>query len=125
MPGSSRYASQIYGTMQELFTKTDSIFENPLTFIRLSPSWSTPASMSNRNFGFSLDHEEFEADDRDRKDRSKFLERDGKIVILRWLAALLPPNKLNEHEYENMTFTENPAFLGVISDINGMRRAAC
>ena len=48
MPGSSRYASQIYGTMQKLFSTTEQhIFENPLTFESVEPYMVyTRASMS-------------------------------------------------------------------------------
>ncbi len=65
MPGSSRYASEIYGTMQKLFSKTEQhIFENPLTFESADPFMVyTRASMSeDRRLWNSLfeTHEEFE-----------------------------------------------------------------
>ncbi|HNX46433.1 MAG: class I SAM-dependent methyltransferase [Anaerolineaceae bacterium] len=65
MPGSSRYASQIYGTMQQLFSNTEQhIFENPLTFTSVEPFMVyTRASMSeDRRLWNSLfeTHEEFE-----------------------------------------------------------------
>ncbi|MBP7031735.1 MAG: class I SAM-dependent methyltransferase [Chloroflexi bacterium] len=48
MPGSSRYASEIYGTMEKLFSKVEQhIFENPLTFTDVEPFMIyTRASMS-------------------------------------------------------------------------------
>ena len=65
MPGSSRYASEIYGTMQKLFSKTEQhIFENSLTFESADPFMVyTRASMSeDRRLWNSLfeTHEEFE-----------------------------------------------------------------
>jgi ubiquinone/menaquinone biosynthesis C-methylase UbiE len=66
MPGSSRYESQIYPTMQALFSKTEQhIFENPLTFNSVEPFMVyTRASMSeDRKLWNSLfnTHEEFES----------------------------------------------------------------
>jgi len=66
MPGSSRYASEIYGTMQKLFSKTEQhIFENPLTFESVEPFMVyTRASMSeDRRLWNSLfkTHDEFES----------------------------------------------------------------
>ncbi|MFZ3070891.1 MAG: class I SAM-dependent methyltransferase [Anaerolineaceae bacterium] len=48
MPGSSRYASEIYRTMEKLFSKIERhIFENPLTFKSVEPFMAyTRASMS-------------------------------------------------------------------------------
>ena len=65
MPGSSRYASEIYGTMQKLFSKTEQhLFEHPLTFESADPFMVyTRASMSeDRRLWNSLfeTHEEFE-----------------------------------------------------------------
>ena len=38
MPGSSRYSTQIYGAMENTFSKVDTvIFENPLTFKTAAP----------------------------------------------------------------------------------------
>jgi hypothetical protein len=44
MPGSSRYSTADFATIQNLFSKVDvHVFENPLTFETSSPSWPTPA----------------------------------------------------------------------------------
>jgi len=65
MPGSSRYASDIYGTMEKLFSKVEQhIFENPLTFTDAEPFMVyTRASMSeDRKLWNSLfiTHDDFE-----------------------------------------------------------------
>lgn len=95
MPGSSRYASQIFGTMQDRFTKTEQhIFENPLTFDTVEPFMIyTRASMSeDRKLWNSLfqTHEEFEAVMRAiEMTASRFLERDGKIVMTKVVGGFI------------------------------------
>jgi len=95
MPGSSRYASEIYGTMQKLFSKVEQhIFENPLTFPSVEPFMEyTRASMSeDRRLWNSLfvTHEDFEkvmtqieAVARQR------IERDGKIVMTKVVGGFI------------------------------------
>jgi ubiquinone/menaquinone biosynthesis C-methylase UbiE len=95
MPGSSRYASEIYGTMQELFSKTEQhIFENPLTFESVEPFMVyTRASMSeDRRLWNSLfqTHEEFENTMAAiEKTAQKFLERDGKLVMTKVVGGFI------------------------------------
>lgn len=95
MPGSSRYASQIYGTMQELFAKTEQhIFENPLTFDTVEPFMVyTRASMSeDRKLWNSLfqTHEEFEAVmTAIEKVAQKFIEHDGRIVMTKVVGGFI------------------------------------
>ncbi len=95
MPGSSRYASQIYGTMQDLFSKTEQhIFENPLTFEAVEPFMIyTRASMSeDRKLWNSLfqTHEEFEkVMTAIEKTAHKFLERDGKLVMTKVVGGFI------------------------------------
>lgn len=95
MPGSSRYASQIYGTMQDLFSKTEQhIFENPLTFETVEPFMVyTRASMSeDRKLWNSLfeTHQEFEAVMTQIEAVAKmYLERDGKIVMTKVVGGFI------------------------------------
>ena len=95
MPGSSRYASRIYGTMQDLFSKTEQhIFENPLTFEAVEPFMIyTRASMSeDRKLWNSLfqTHEEFEhIMTAIEKTAQKFLERDGKLVMTKVVGGFI------------------------------------
>ena len=95
MPGSSRYASDIYGTMQALFSKTEQhIFENPLTFESVEPFMVyTRASMSeDRKLWNSLfqTHEEFEeVMSKIEKTAQKFLDRDGKLVMTKVVGGFI------------------------------------
>lgn len=87
MPGSSRYASEIFGTMQELFSQTEQhIFENPLTFTSVEPFMVyTRASMSeDRRLWNSLfeTHDEFEkVMNQIEKAVRLRIEKDGQIVM--------------------------------------------
>ncbi len=95
MPGSSRYASEIYGTMQTLFSKTEQhIFENPLTFESVEPFMVyTRASMAeDRKLWNSLfqTHEEFEdLMSKIEKTAQKFLDRDGKLVMTKVVGGFI------------------------------------
>ena len=95
MPGSSRYASQIYGTMQDLFSKTEQhIFENPLTFDTVDPFMVyTRASMSeDRKLWNSLfeTHEEFElVMESIGKVANDYIQRDGKIVMTKVVGGFI------------------------------------
>ena len=95
MPGSSRYASEIYGTMQTLFSKTEQhIFENPLTFESVEPFMVyTRASMAeDRKLWNSLfqTHEEFEdVMSKIEKTAQKFLARDGKLVMTKVVGGFI------------------------------------
>ncbi len=95
MPGSSRYASQIYGTMQDLFSKTEQhIFENPLTFESVEPFMVyTRASMSeDRKLWNSLfqTHEEFEEImQKIEKVADQWLARDGRIVMTKVVGGFI------------------------------------
>lgn len=95
MPGSSRYASEIYGTMQQLFTKTEQhIFENPLTFESVEPFMVyTRASMSeDRRLWNSLfqTHEQFEQvmSQIEAVARAK-IEREGKLVMTKVVGGFI------------------------------------
>lgn len=95
MPGSSRYASQIYGTMQQLFSKTEQhIFENPLTFESVEPFMVyTRASMSeDRKLWNSLfqTHEEFEdVMQAIEKVALKRLNQDGHLVMTKVVGGFI------------------------------------
>ena len=95
MPGSSRYASEIYGTMQQLFSKVEQhIFENPLTFPTVEPFMEyTRASMSeDRRLWNSLfvTHEDFEKVMTQIEEAArKRIERDGKIVMTKFVGGFI------------------------------------
>ena len=95
MPGSSRYASEIFGTMQALFSKTEQhIFENPLTFDSVEPFMVyTRASMSeDRKLWNSLfqTHDEFEnVMAAIEKTAQRYLERDGKLVMTKVVGCFI------------------------------------
>ena len=95
MPGSSRYASEIFGTMQALFSKTEQhIFENPLTFDSVEPFMVyTRASMSeDRKLWNSLfqTHDEFEnVMAAIEKTAQRHLERDGKLVMTKVVGGFI------------------------------------
>ncbi len=95
MPGSSRYASEIFGTMQALFSKTEQhIFENPLTFDSVEPFMVyTRASMSeDRKLWNSLfqTHDEFEnVMAAIEKTAQRYLERDGKLVMTKVVGGFI------------------------------------
>ena len=95
MPGSSRYASEIYSAMQKLFSKTEQhIFENPLTFDFVEPFMVyTRASMSeDRRLWNSLfeTHEEFESVMRQIETvAKKRLESDGKLVMTKVVGGFI------------------------------------
>jgi ubiquinone/menaquinone biosynthesis C-methylase UbiE len=95
MPGSSRYASEIYGSMQELFCCTEQhIFENPLSFETVDPFMIyTRASMSeDRRLWNSLfeTHDEFERVMNQIETTAKQrIERDGKIVMTKVVGGFI------------------------------------
>lgn len=95
MPGSSRYASEIYGTMQKLFSKVEQhIFENPLTFTTVEPFMEyTRASMSeDRRLWNSLfvTHQDFERVMAQIEKVAKArLERDGKLVMTKVVGGFI------------------------------------
>ncbi len=75
MPGSSRYASEIYSTMQQLFSKVEQhIFENHLIFptVELFMEYTRASMSEDRRLWNALfvTHEDFgESDDADRGSR--------------------------------------------------------
>ena len=95
MPGSSRYASEIYGTMEKLFSKVEQhIFENPLTFTDVSPFMVyTRASMSeDRKLWNSLfiTHEDFElVMDQIEKVAKARIEKDGSLVMTKVVGGFI------------------------------------
>jgi ubiquinone/menaquinone biosynthesis C-methylase UbiE len=95
MPGSSRYASEIYGTMQGLFSATEQhIFENPLVFESVEPFMVyTRASMSeDRRLWNSLfeTHEEFEVVMNQIEEVVKMrIETDGTIVMTKVVGGFI------------------------------------
>ena len=95
MPGSSRYASQIYGTMQSLFQSTQQhIFENPLRFTDVTPYMIyTRASMSeDRKLWNSLfdTHAEFEKlMAKIEKVAEKRIQEDGQIVMTKVVGGFI------------------------------------
>jgi ubiquinone/menaquinone biosynthesis C-methylase UbiE len=95
MPGSSRYDSQIFSTMQQLFSKAEKhIFENPLTFTEVDPFMVyTRASMSeDRKLWNSLfqTHEEFEnVMTQIEKVASQRLAREGQLVMTKVVGGFI------------------------------------
>ena len=95
MPGSSRYASGIYYTIQKLFSNTEQhIFENPLTFESVEPFMVyTRASMSeDRRLWNSLfeTHDEFETVvNQIETVAQKRLETDGTLVMTKVVGGFL------------------------------------
>jgi hypothetical protein len=95
MPGSSRYASGIYYTMQKLFSATEQhIFENPLTFESVEPFMVyTRASMSeDRRLWNSLfeTHDEFEiVMNQIETVAQKRLETDGSLLMTKVVGGFI------------------------------------
>lgn len=95
MPGSSRYASEIYGTMEKLFSKVEQhIFENPLTFTDAAPFMVyTRASMSeDRKLWNSLfiTHDDFEiVMDQIEKVATARIARDGSLVMTKVVGGFI------------------------------------
>lgn len=95
MPGSSRYASEIYAVMQKLFSNTEQhIFENPLTFESVEPFMIyTRASMSeDRRLWNALfkTHEEFEVVmNQIKMVANNRIERDGSIVMTKVVGGFI------------------------------------
>ncbi|MGV8050220.1 MAG: class I SAM-dependent methyltransferase [Anaerolineaceae bacterium] len=95
MPGSSRYAPEIYGTMERLFSKVEQhIFENPLTFKSVEPFMTyTRASMSeDRKLWNSL----FVTKDDFEKVMTQIeavantrIERDGELVMVKVVGGFI------------------------------------
>ncbi|HOE34532.1 MAG: class I SAM-dependent methyltransferase [Chloroflexi bacterium] len=95
MPGSSRYASEIYGTMEKLFSKVEQhIFENPLTFTDVAPFMVyTRASMSeDRKLWNSLfvTHEDFEiVMEQIEKVAAARIQKDGSLVMTKVVGGFI------------------------------------
>jgi ubiquinone/menaquinone biosynthesis C-methylase UbiE len=95
MPGSSRYASEIYGTMQSLFQKTEQhIFENPLSFTSVEPYMVyTRASMSeDRKLWNALfdTHAEFEkVMAKIQKVAEKHIQKHGQILMTKVVGGFI------------------------------------
>jgi len=95
MPGSSRYASEIYATIQKLFAKVElHIFENPLTFESVEPFLEyTRASLSeDRRLwkGLFEGKEDFErVMDQIAQVATRRLEREGKLVMTKVVGGIL------------------------------------
>jgi len=95
MPGSSRYASEILGTIQSLFSDVKlHIFENPLTFPEVEPFLAyTRASLSedrllwNTFFQTKEDFEDIMGIIASVAQR--WLERDGKLVMTKVVGGIL------------------------------------
>ena len=95
MPGSSRYASEIYGTMEKLFSKVEQhIFEKPLTFTDAEPFMVyTRASMSeDRRLWNSLfiTHDDFEiVMDQIEKVAKARIAKDGSLVMTKVVGGFI------------------------------------
>jgi len=95
MPGSSRYASEIYKTIEDLFSEVKiHIFENPLTFPNVEPFLAyTRASLSedrllwNTFFQTKEDFEDIMAKITDVA--QKWFERDGQLVMTKVVGGIL------------------------------------
>lgn len=95
MPGSSRYAAEIYSTIEKLFSKVElHLFENPLTFEAAEPFIEyTRASLSeDRKLWntFFTTHEDFEHIMSQISAVAKArIERDGKLVMTKVVGGIL------------------------------------
>ena len=95
MPGSSRYSTEIFGTVKNLFSHTDLIiFENPLTFDEAEPFLIyTRASLSeDRKLWGSLfeGNDEFEVVmDKIKAVAEKRIKDEGKIVMTKVVGGIL------------------------------------
>lgn len=95
MPGSSRYASEIFSTIQEMFQDTEiHIFENPLTFDSTEPFIAyTRASLSEDRklwTGLFEGSEEFEqVMDQIQTVAEAILQRDGKLVMTKVVGGIV------------------------------------
>lgn len=95
MPGSSRYASEIYTTIQKLFAKVElHIFENPLIFESVEPFLEyTRASLSeDRRLwkGLFEGKEDFErVMDQIAQVATRRLDKEGKLVMTKVVGGIL------------------------------------
>jgi ubiquinone/menaquinone biosynthesis C-methylase UbiE len=95
MPGSSRYSTEILGTVKALFSHTDLIiFENPLTFDEAEPFLLyTRASLSEDRklwASFFESKDEFEiVMDKIKTVAEKRIQKDGKIVMTKVVGGIL------------------------------------
>jgi hypothetical protein len=95
MPGSSRYASEIYSTIQRQFSKVELfIFENPLTFETVEPFLEyTRASLSeDRRLwkGLFEGKDDFQrVMDQIAQVASRRLEQEGKLVMTKVVGGIL------------------------------------
>ena len=95
MPGSSRYASEIFETVQAQFSQVAvHIFENPLTFPEVNPFIDyTRASLSedrllwNTFFESKADFEQIMA--KITTVAEKWFQRDGKLVMTKVVGGIL------------------------------------
>ena len=95
MPGSSRYQSGIYASVQELFSVSEmNVFENPLTFPTSEPfvqytraSLSEDRKLWNDFFTGEKEFEEMMA--AIARVADKWLERDGKLVMTKVVGGIL------------------------------------
>jgi hypothetical protein len=95
MPGSSRYASQIYDAVKATFSKSEIVvFENPLTFPEVEPFIAyTQASLSEDRLlwnDFFQTKEDFKDIMQKITDVSqKWFDRDGKLVMTKVVGGIL------------------------------------
>jgi ubiquinone/menaquinone biosynthesis C-methylase UbiE len=95
MPGSSRFKSEIFKTIESKFAKTELLkFENPITFPEVAPFIEyVRASLSeDRKLWTSMFNgkEEYEAlIDRITAVATRWLERDGKLVMTKVVGGIL------------------------------------
>ena len=95
MPGSSRYESQFFPTVQKLFSKAEmKRFDNPLTFESVEPFVSyTRASLSEdrKLWGsFFQGKDDFVKIMQDiEKVAADYLKRDGKLVMTKVVGGIL------------------------------------
>jgi ubiquinone/menaquinone biosynthesis C-methylase UbiE len=95
MPGSSRYSSEIFSTIQSTFSKVEThIFENPLTFAGVEPFMAyTRASMSeDRKLwnSFFQTKDEFESImGQIEKAAARRLQADGKLVMTKVVGGFI------------------------------------
>jgi ubiquinone/menaquinone biosynthesis C-methylase UbiE len=95
MPGSSRFKSEIYGTIEKIFSKTElHVFENPLTFPEVRPFMDyVRASLSeDRKLWTSMfnSKDEYQALIQSIEGvATRWFERDGKLVMTKVVGGIL------------------------------------
>lgn len=95
MPGSSRFKSEIYSTIEKIFSKTELlVFENSLTFPEVAPFMDYVRASLNEDRRLWADmfqgKEEYEIlIDKIEKEASRIFNQDGKLVMTKVVGGIL------------------------------------